>query len=108
MLEYIWFATLMFVSFVFAGIAAKRNMEDPQWQLAYHGAVVMAIVISWDRLGAPALAWLMHSLPQQSSDINTLTAYAIVGVIGLVIVAAPPCITLLATMAFDRAPARKV
>jgi len=88
MLEYSWFAALMVVSIACA-VQAARNADDPQWQIGSHSAALMAMAVSWDGVGAQLLAWLKHSLPQQGTEINLLTAYTIGVAIALLVVAVP-------------------
>lgn len=97
MLEYMWSIGLMAICVVFALIAERETKGegfDGQWQIAAHGAALLAIVISWDRTGAVLLKWLLGHLPQTGSQISEFTAYAIVGASGLVVVAGIPIVVM--------------
>ncbi len=95
MLEYIWFVALMLVSVALGVIysikEAEADNEDDgfsagQWLLGAFCAALMALVISWEKTGLVVLTVLRSSLPQSGTAIAGFTAYALMGIAGLLVV----------------------
>lgn len=100
MLEWLWFAGFMIVSLVCAKVAETRDCGGAgeaaaSWQLAAHGAALLSLVISWERIGAPVLMTMRAELPQSGSQIADLTAYALTGFMGLAIVGGIPLLFMM-------------
>ena len=100
MLEFVWFAGLMVLSIVFALVAelseqSGGGFDSGQWQIASHGAALLAVVISWDRTGAVLLKTIQGHLPQAGTQIAALTGYTLVGAVGLMVVGGIPFITMM-------------
>lgn len=99
MLEFIWLVIMICVSALCSWLFVRAESMDRdgdnlpaqiQWIGTSIAAMVIGLYLSWGRTGSVFLRWLQTSLPQAGADIATFTAYAIIGICGVVLVAGLP------------------
>jgi len=110
MLEVVWFVGLMALSIVFAVISELKDgqgedFSGPGFQIASHGAALMAIIISWERTGAVLLSRTMDNMPQAGTPIAELTSQVLAGGVGFMIVLGVPFITMMSVFMLRKKPA---
>jgi len=88
MLYWIWFIGLSLLGWWFA-FRQPQHAGTPQQDGAMsrsrvarwisYGALLLALLVSWDGIGRRVLAWLQAAVPQTGTDIHALTVATVIG-----------------------------
>lgn len=88
MLYWIWFIGLSLLGWGFA-LRQRRLAGEPQQDGAMsragvarwmsYGALLLALLISWDGVGREVVAWLETAVPQAGTDIHELSVAVLGG-----------------------------
>lgn len=93
MLEYIWFWVMFAVSVLFY---AKVNFNDNETIGHYIGSVffmVVAMILSWNKIGDVVLSYILDFLPQKGEPIYAFTALILIGAWCIAMAFALPMLT---------------
>ena len=112
MLELVLFFVFMVIAILCARTSVSHEhdvdyIDATRWQMASHGAALTGLAISWERTGAVLLDALRMTLPQIGTGVASFTAYAVTGIVGLVVVAGVPFATMMLISTFRESEAAK-
>ena len=98
MLYWIWFIGLSLLGWGFAYRQAHDKAEPQQdgsmsrsgvAQWMSYGALLLALLVSWDGVGSRLFEWLQAAVPQAGTGIHTLTVATLTGALCIGWVMAP-------------------
>lgn len=94
-LEYIWFCVFIVASIFLSRVYVQKDedgdgIDAAGWLIGAFGSGVLALVVSWPKIGEVLFSWLKSAIPQAGTNIHLFTVYVLLGLVCMVVIFGVP------------------